>query len=80
MLRPSKHSHPDATVVAAATAALTALRRKRVLPFDELKEAVEKKTRSADYLFSPALSLLFVLGLVEYRPAVDAFEYVGGAQ
>lgn len=78
MLRPSKHSHPDATVVAAAVAALNALRRKRVLSFDELKDAVEQKTRSTEYLFSPAVSLLFVLGLVEYRPTVDAFEYVGG--
>ncbi|GAA1754077.1 ABC-three component system middle component 8 [Aeromicrobium alkaliterrae] len=78
MLLPSKHSHPDATVLAAATVALVALKKKRVLPYDELKGAVEKKTRSADYLFSPALSLLYILGLVEYRPAVDAFEYLGG--
>lgn len=80
MLRPSKHSHPDATVIAAATAALGALHKKRAVPFDELKAEIEKKTKSAEYLFSPAVSLLFLLGLVEYRPTVDAFEYVGDSK
>jgi hypothetical protein len=77
VLLPSKHAHPDATVLAAATVALNALRNKRVLSFDELKSTIEKKTRSADYLFTPAVSVLFLLGLIEYRPTVDAFEYVG---
>lgn len=77
MLLPSKHAHPDATVLAAATVALNALSKKRVLTFGELKYVIEKKTRSAEYLFTPAMSVLFLLGLVEYRPTVDAFEYVG---
>lgn len=28
-------------------------------------------------LFLPALNLLFLLGLIEYRPKTDAVEYVG---
>lgn len=77
MLLPNKHSHPDQTVLAAATVMLIALRRHRALPYDELKESVARRVEDADYLFMPAASLLHLLGLVEYRPSVDTFEYSG---
>lgn len=77
MLTPSKNSHPDATVVAAATAALEALRRERVLRFDELRAVLEERVRGDEYLLTPAVSLLFLLHLVEYRSVNDSFEYVG---
>lgn len=77
MLSPSKHSHPDQTVLAAATALLRKLREDRVVPFDELKDALEPMRTASDYLFTPAVSFLFLAGLVEYRAAADAFEYVG---
>jgi hypothetical protein len=75
MLRPNKHSHPDETVLAASTTLLRELMRKRVVPFDELRTTLDRRVRGADYLFTPAISLLHLLGLVEYRPTVDAFEY-----
>lgn len=37
MLRPSKHSHPDQTTLAAATVLLRELRRNRAVKFDDLK-------------------------------------------
>lgn len=77
MLLPHKHSHPDQTVLAAAVAVLRALRRSRALTYDELKEVSARSVRDIDYLFTPAVSLLYLLGLVEYRPIVDTFEYVG---
>lgn len=81
MLRPTKHAHPDQTVIAAATVLLKQLRGKRVLGYDELKGSLERSLRrnpeSAEYLFAPALSLLFLLGLVEYRATRDVFEYRG---
>jgi hypothetical protein len=77
MLRPGKHSDPDQTVVAAATTLLRALRRKRMVSFDELKEALERASQSPEALFLPAVNFLFLVGLVEYRPTVDSFEYVG---
>src|SRR4051812_12513496 len=75
MITPSKHSHPDQTVIAAATVVLRQLRKKRAASYDELKQAVEKFSGSSDSLFTPAVSLLFLLGLLEYRPTVDIFEY-----
>ncbi len=76
MLRPNKHSHPDATVLAASTTLLRELMRKRVVEFDELKSTLDHHVRGGDYLFTPAISLLHLLGLVEYRPTVDSFEYI----
>lgn len=77
MLRPNKHSHPDQTVFAVSTVALRELRRKRTVGYDELKSVVEDASASSDFLFLPAVSLLHILGLAEYRAAVDAFEYTG---
>lgn len=77
MLTPTKHSNPDRTVVAAATSALRAVRRTRVVGYDELKAVVDADTKSADYLFTPAISLLYLLGLVSYHPVNDTFEFVG---
>jgi hypothetical protein len=78
MLLPNKHSHPDETVLAAATMLLKDLRRKRAIRYDELKAVLDKRTsQSSDYLFTPAVSLLFLLGLVEYKDSVDTFEYAG---
>lgn len=77
MLRPNKHSHPDQTVLAAATVLLRELRLRRAVPYQDLKTVLDKKTRGADYLFTPAVSLLHLLELVEYRSTVDVFEYSG---
>jgi len=76
MLLPNKHSHPDQTVLAAATLLLKELRRRRVVEFDVLR-ATLAKTGGADFLFLPAVSLLYILGLAEYHSAVDSFEYRG---
>jgi hypothetical protein len=77
MLRPHKHSHPDQTVIAASTTLLRDLRRKRIVSYDTLKGTLDTATRSSDVLFLPAVSLLHLLGLIEYRATVDSFEYVG---
>lgn len=78
MLLPNKHSHPDRTVLAGATILLKELRKKRVVAFDDLAGSLAAKTgSSAEFLFLPAVNLLYILGLLEYLRAVDAFEYRG---
>jgi hypothetical protein len=77
MLKPSKHAHPDKTVVAVAVLLLRRLRDRRVEGFDELRQYLTGVQTGVGTLFLPALSLLFLLGLVEYRPKNDAFEYIG---
>lgn len=77
MLRPSKHSHPDRTVINVSMLLLGRLRARRVEEYDALKKLVKKNVSGGEVLFLPAMNLLYLLGLVEYRPKTDAFEYLG---
>lgn len=64
--------------MATTTVVLRALRGRRVISYDDLKALVAKKYGAdADVLFGPAVALLYLLGLLEYRSTVDAFEYRG---
>lgn len=77
MLRPTKHSHPDRTVVNVALLLLTRIRKRRLDGYGTLRSYVKKAVAGGDVLFLPALNFLFLLGLIEYRPKTDAIEYVG---
>jgi len=77
MLRPTKHSHPDRTVVNVSLLLLHRLRARRVDDYDTLQKYVKKAVVGGDVLFLPALNFLFLLGLIDYRPKTDALEYVG---
>ena len=77
MLRPTKHSHPDRTVVNVALLLLTYLRKRRLDGYSALRDYAKKAVAGGDVLFLPALNFLFLLGLIEYRPKTDAIEYVG---
>lgn len=77
MLRPTKFSNPDKTIIAKATLILSCLRKKRLVQYDELLNNVKKSSDKTDVLFLPAINLLYLLGLVEYRKKIDSFEYIG---
>lgn len=77
MLRPSKHSHPDQTVINAALILLVRLRSRRLEEFDDLRAHVKNAIKGGETLYLPALNLLYLLGLVAYRPKTDSIEYVG---
>jgi hypothetical protein len=77
MLRPTKHSHPDRTVINLAQLLLVRLKARRVDEYDSLRKYVKKAVVGGDVLFLPALNFLFLLGLIDYRPKIDAVEYVG---
>jgi hypothetical protein len=53
------------------------LRAKRLADYDTLRALSKSKVDGGDVLFLPAVSFLFIMGVVEYRPKNDAFEYVG---
>jgi len=76
MIRPSKHAHPDLTVMSVATVILERLKTKRTETYADLVILVEKHTKNAKTLFLPALNLLFMLGLIRYLPKADRFEYL----
>ena len=77
MLRPTKHSHPDRTVVNVALLLLTRLKSRRVDEYGVLRKFAKKSVIGGEVLFLPALNFLYLMGLVEYRPKTDAVEYVG---
>ena len=62
MIRPSKHSHPDKTVIYASFLMLKELRKKRVVGYSDLFQLVKSKVTSGEFLFMPALNFLFLLG------------------
>jgi hypothetical protein len=77
MLRPSKHSNPDQTVINASLVLLIRLRSRRLEEFDALRAHVKKAIKGGETLYLPALNLLYLLGLVSYRPKNDSVEYIG---
>ncbi len=77
MLRPSKHSHPDRTVINVAMIVLERIQARRLVEYDELLKYARKAVIGGDVLFQPSLHFLYLLGLVEYHPKTDAIEYVG---
>lgn len=78
MLSPNKHSHPDKTVIYVATILLRKLKTTRLEKYENLRNLAKKKLGSSgDVLFIPALSFLYILGLILYHPQTDSFEYIG---
>jgi len=76
MLRPTKHSHPDKTVLYASTVILKKIKKSRVETIDNLRHHLRNSITSADFLFYPALNLLYLLGTIDYRPKNDSIEYL----
>lgn len=77
MLRPTKHSHPDRTVINVSLLLLARLKAHRLEDYDSLRKYAKKAVTGGDVLFLPALNFLYLLGLIEYRPKTDSVEFVG---
>ncbi len=77
MLRPTKHSHPDRTAINVSLLLLARLKSRRVDTYTALRKYAKQRVVGGDVLFLPALNLLYLMGLIEYRPKTDAVEYVG---
>lgn len=77
MLRPTKHSHPDRTVINVALLLQQHLKKHRLDEFKNLHDYAKKAVNGGDVLFLPALNFLFLLGLIDYRPKTDVIVYLG---
>ena len=77
MLRPSKHSHPDRTVINVSLLLLGRLKKRRLDNYGDLRAFAKKAITGGDVLYLPALNFLFLMGLIEYHSKTDAVEYVG---
>lgn len=76
MIKPSKHDHPDKTVMYTSFIMLKELRKKRVVSYSNLYQLIKSKVTSGEFLFMPSLNFLFLLGLIEYRVKTDSIEYI----
>lgn len=76
-IQPDKHTHPDKTIISSSYILLKLLVKHRTVSFVKMQEAIEAYTQSGAILFIPAISLLFLLGVVTYHPKNDTFEYIG---
>ncbi|WP_201615481.1 ABC-three component system middle component 8 [Psychrobacter urativorans] len=76
MIKPTKHSHPDKTVIYVSFIMLKELRKKRVIGYSDLFQLIKDKVTSGEFLFMPTLNLLFLLGLIEYKAKTDSIEYI----
>ena len=77
MLTPEKHLDLDVSVLRVSALMLRELQRRSVVEFEKLRRYVIRRAGSdADVTFLPALSLLFLLGKVEYHIQNDTIEYV----
>lgn len=63
--------------MSVAVLLLAKLKRDRIGTYVNLRGHAQSRVAGGDILFVPALSVLFLLGLIEYRPKNDSFEYVG---
>ena len=77
MIRPTKHSHPDRTVISVALLIVARLKTRRIEDYGVLVKFAKKAVIGGDVLFLPALNFLYLMGLIEYRPKTDAVEYIG---
>lgn len=77
LLRPTKHAHPDRTVISLSLLLLTRLKTRRLEEYDNLRKLAKRNVKGGDVLFLPALNFLFLVGLIEYRPKTDSVEYLG---
>jgi hypothetical protein len=77
LLLPTKHSHPDKTIIAISTIILQRLEKVRVEQYDDLLDYLQNKNTDGKYLFLAAMNFLYLLGVVEYHIKTDSFEYIG---
>ncbi len=77
MLRPTKHSDPNLTVLPIAAAILKKVRKNRACSIADLRKHIEEVGSDRLPLLVPSLAVLYALGLVEYRRKTDSMEYVG---
>lgn len=67
MIKPTKHSNPDQTIIGVAALLLKQLSKSGVEKYDRLEETVESNIEGGKYLFLPALNLLYLLGVINYH-------------
>jgi hypothetical protein len=76
MLTPTKLLDLDTSVLRVVSIMVKALNPRGVMEFEQLRGVVKRRVGAdGDLSFMPALSLLYVLGRIEYHPQNDTIEF-----
>ena len=77
MLKTNKHLDLDRSVLRVSAVILAELRRRRMIQFDVVRALIRRRIGDdADIVLLPALSLLYLVGRLDYHIKSDAFEYI----
>lgn len=80
MITPHKYLDLDLSVINLGAIILQILKQHDVIKYDDLlSEVVSRRGQNAKEVFIPTLSLLYVLGKVEYHKDIDSIEYLNEA-
>ncbi len=76
MLKPTKYTNLQTSVVSLAAEILKIFSHNKVLQYDDLfRKIIDRKGKEAKENFLLALNFLFLLGKIEYYQKGDLFEY-----
>ena len=79
MLTPTKLLDLDTSVLRVVSIMVKALSPRGVMEFEQLRDVVKRRVGADGELsFMPALSLLYVLGRIEYHSQNDTIEFRTG--
>ena len=76
MLRPSKHMKLEISTLSISSFILQEMSRSNILKYDALFEKISNRIGDdIKFNFHNALSLLYLLGKLEYHQKTDSFEF-----
>jgi hypothetical protein len=76
MLKPTKHMNLEISTLNIASILLKEISNNKILKYDVLFDKLSKKIGdNAKFNFTNALSLLYLLGKIEYHKKTDSFEF-----
>lgn len=76
MLKPTKHMNLEISTLNIASVLLREISKNKILKYDALFDKLSKKIGDdTKFNFPNALSLLYLLGKIEYHKKTDSFEF-----
>jgi len=76
MLKPTKHMNLEISTLNIVSVILKEISKNEILKYDTLFDKLSKKIGDdIKFNFKNALSLLYLLGKIEYHQKTDSFEY-----
>lgn len=75
-LKVNKLDNPRQTLIYMIYLIAKVMRNKRAMPYSELYSETRAKVNGAEFLFIPALDVLFLCGKIAYDPKLDMFEFL----